>query len=143
MTTIILLSILGSVLSSIIGTLWYSSFTPMGKWHMTYLGFDKLSKEEKDKKICEAKPYMWKTYLIQFILSFITSLFIVSITLQTNKMAYIFITMIWFSFVVTNIGTSLLWGNCDKKMIWKKFFSDSFNNLITYLIIVFVTTLFI
>ena len=50
MLTIILLSFLGAVLAIIIGTVWYMPFTPMGRVHMQYLGFDKLSKEEQDKK---------------------------------------------------------------------------------------------
>ena len=45
-------------------------FTPMGRVHMQYLGFDKLSKEEQDKKIEEAKPHMRKSYLGQTLLSF-------------------------------------------------------------------------
>lgn len=142
MTTIILLSLLGAVLSAVIGTFWYSPFTPMGKLHMTYLGFDKLSKEEQDKKIAEVKPHMWKSYLGQLILSFITSFFIVFITTQTYKAAYVFVIMIWLAFIVTNIGSSLIWGNCDRKIVWKKFFADSLNNLVTYLVIVFMTTLF-
>ena len=143
MLTIILLSLLGAVISAVIGTFWYSPITPMGRWHMSYIGFDKLSKEEQDKKIAEVKPHMWKSYLLQFILSFITSLFIVSVTTQTYTMAYIFVSMIWLAFVVTNIGSSLIWGNCERKLVWKKFFSDSLNNLVVYLLIVFVTTLFI
>lgn len=142
MTTIILLSLLGAVLSAVIGTFWYSPFTPMGRLHMTYIGFDKLTKEEQDRKIAEVKPHMWKSYLGQFILSFITSLFIVYVTTQTYTLAYMFVSMIWLAFVVTNIGSSLIWGNCDRKIVWGKFISDSLNNLVVYLLIVFVTTLF-
>ena len=142
LTTIILLSLLGSVIASAMGTFWYSPITPMGKWHMSYIGFDKLSKEEQEKKIKEVKPHMWKSYLGQFILSFFTSMFIIFVTLQTYKAAYVFVTMIWIAFIIPNIGSALIWGNCDKKLVWKKFFSDSLNNLVTYLLIVFMTTLF-
>ncbi len=142
MLTIILLSLLGAILSAAIGTFWYSSITPMGKWHMASLGFDKLSREEQDKKIAKVKPHMWKSYLGQIILSFITSMFIVFVTIQTYTAAYIFVTMIWIAFIIPNIGSALIWGNCERKLVWKKFFSDSLNNLVVYLLIVFMTTLF-
>ena len=77
MYTILALGLAGSVISAVTGTLWYSGGTPMGKWHMKYLGFDKLSEEEKAKMIAEAKPKMWKTYSAQMLLSFLTSLFII------------------------------------------------------------------
>jgi len=51
MGTIILIGVLGAVISAVIGTFWYSGMTPMGKWHMQYLGFDKLSPEEKSANI--------------------------------------------------------------------------------------------
>ena len=49
--TIILFGILGAVISAIVGSIWYSMSTPMGRVHMASLGFDKLSKEEQNKKI--------------------------------------------------------------------------------------------
>ena len=58
MITILILAILGSVLFAIVGTFWYSMMTPMGKLHMSILGFDKLSSEEQKRKIAEAKPHM-------------------------------------------------------------------------------------
>ena len=45
--TLLILSLVGAVLYAVVGTLWYSNVTPMGKIHMQYLGFDKLSEEEK------------------------------------------------------------------------------------------------
>ena len=56
MTAIILVGVLGTVISVLIGSFWYSGATPMGRWHMQYLGLDKLSKEELEKKIAEATP---------------------------------------------------------------------------------------
>jgi hypothetical protein len=74
MTTIILLALAGTVIGAVVGTLWYSNATPMGKIHMRYLGFDKLSAEEQKRKIAEAKPKMWKMYLGQMALTFLTAL---------------------------------------------------------------------
>lgn len=142
MLSIILVGILGAIVSAIIGTFWYSDKTPMGKVHMTYLGFDKLSKAEQKKLIEEAKPHMWKTYSLQMLLSFVTSAAIAFMVWQTEKAGmsgsyvYGYVFIIWIAFIVPNIGSGLLWGNCDRKIVWKKFFSDIFNNIITYVTLV-------
>lgn len=141
MLTIILLGILGAIISAVIGTFWYSMATPMGKVHMASLGFDKLSKEEQDKKIAEAKPNMWKSYLLQMFLSFLTSAFIAAIlSYQKSMLAAVYgeVFVIWLCFTIPLIGQSLLWSNCDRKLVWKKFFSDSLSNLVTFLVIVFI-----
>jgi hypothetical protein len=144
MITIILIGVLGAIISAVIGTFWYSMATPMGKWHMQYLGFDKLSEEEKKKLIEEAKPKMWKTYLAQMFLSFLTSLFIafvIQYTVQSGgpkSAVFYYIPMIWIAFTVPMVGQGLLWGKTEGKLAWKLFFSNSFCNLITYLIIALV-----
>lgn len=147
MTTIILVSLLGAIVSAVVGTIWYSDKTPMGRVHMEYLGFNKLSKEEQKRKIEEAKPKMWKSYLLQMILSFITSFFIVFVVVNNSaagmvEMSYVYIFMMWMAFTVPLVGTSLLWSNCDRKIVWKKFFSDIFANLVTYIVVAFVASLF-
>ncbi len=141
MITIILAGIVGMIISVIIGTFWYSPSTPMGKWHMQYLGFDKLSEEEKKKLIAEAKPKMWKTYLAQMILSLITSLFIASVlwyTVQNGGPAnavFYYVVMIWVAFTVPLVGQGVLWGTTEGSLAWKRFFSDSLCNLVTFLVI--------
>ena len=47
MISIFILSIIGAIVAAVVGTIWYSNATPMGKIHMKYLGFDKLSPEEQ------------------------------------------------------------------------------------------------
>ncbi len=149
MLTIILLSFLGAVLAIIIGTVWYMPFTPMGRVHMQYLGFDKLSKEEQDKKIEEAKPHMRKSYLGQTLLSFLTSFFVVFMMTkslengESFKMVAVYLVMTWGCFMVPVIGSNLIWGNCDRAIVWKKFFYDIMSNLVTILVIVGVTSLFL
>lgn len=36
----------------------------------------------------------------------------------------------------------MLWGNAKGVLAWKRFFSDGLSNLITYLLVAFVATLF-
>ena len=140
--TIILLGILGAIISAAIGTFWYSMKTPMGRVHLQSTGFSNYSPEEQQRKIQEMKPKMWKYYLLQMILSFVTSVFIASImTAQKgfgSGVIYGEIAGVWLCFTVPLIGQSLLWGNIDQKLRWKKFFSDSLSNLVTFMVIVFV-----
>jgi len=149
MGTIILVGVVGAVISAITGTLWYMNSTPMGKWHMQYLGFDKLSKDEQQKLMEAAKPRMWKNYSAQIILSFLTSFFIAFVTSYTVQnggpasAVYYYVPMIWLAFTVPMIGQNILWGTSEGILAWKRFFSDSLYNLITYLIIAFVATLLV
>ena len=149
MTTIILLALAGAVLSAVIGTFWYSPITPMGRLHMKYLGFDKLSPEEQKKKIEEAKPTMWKMYVAQLIMSVLTafaSVFIVTMSLQnglTLSTALGFLALNWLCFMVPVVGSNILWSNCDRAIAWQKFFSDIAANLVTVLAIALLASLFV
>lgn len=145
---ILLFTIIGAVLYAIVGTLWYSNSTPMGKVHMQYLGFDKLSKAEMKKKMDEAKPMMAKMYAGQIGLSLLTSfavVFVVALSIQNHvpfMMAIGFVIFNWLAFMVPIIGQGILWSNCDPKIAWKKFFSDSLSNLASVLLIAYMTSLF-
>jgi tellurite resistance protein TehA-like permease len=146
MLTVILLGVLGSVISAVIGTLWYSTKTPMGKIHLESRGLHKFSEEEQ---IQEMKPKMWKYLLTQILLSFLTSIFIAFIMIAQKAydvgtvVIYGEVASVWLCFVMPTIGQALLWGNYDSKLRWKKFFSDSLSNLVTLLVIVFVFSLII
>ena len=139
---ILLLGIIGVIISTAVGTIWYSPKTPMGKIHMESLGFTKLSAEEQGKRIAEMKPKMWKYYGAQMLLSLLTSLFIAFIMQQQkafgSEIIYGEVGFIWLCFTIPMVGQALLWGNCDHNLRWKKFFSDAIENLITYCAIVFV-----
>jgi hypothetical protein len=146
--TIFLLSLFGTIISAVIGTIWYSDKTPMGRIHMRYLGFDTLSKEEQKKKIEEAKPKMMKMYLAQMGLSLLTTLavtFIVTTSLKNGLpllLALGFVAMNWLCFMVPIIGSGILWSNCDRKIAMKKFFSDIFANLVTVLVVALIASFF-
>lgn len=148
MTTIILLTLAGAVVAAVVGTFWYSDATPMGKLHMRYLGFDKLSSEEKKQKMQEALPMMPKMYAGQLALSLLLSfsvVFTIVMSVQnglTLPMAICFPLFNWLCFMVPAIGASILWSNCDRSIAWKKFFSDITSNLVTILLIALLTSFF-
>jgi hypothetical protein len=140
MTTILVLALIGTVISVIVGTLWYMPTTPTGKLHMKYLGFDALSKEEQNLIIERAKPTMWKTYLGQMVLSFLMSVsvvFVVVMSIQNGvpvAMALVFPLANWLCFTVPAVGGSILWGNCDRSIAWQKFFSDTGCTLVSVIL---------
>ena len=145
--TIIILSVVGAIIYAVVGTLWYSDKTPMGKVHMRYLGFDKLTPEEQQAKIKEAKPKMAKMYAAQTALSLLTSFSVVVIVIMKNgltfPMALGFVAFNWLCFMVPTIGSGVIWGNCEPSRAWKKFFSDSLSNLVTLLLIALLARLFV
>lgn len=145
---ILLFTVIGAVLYAVVGTLWYSNATPMGKIHMQYLGFDKLTEEEKKQKMTEGKAMMPKMYAAQIGLALLTSfaaVFVVALSIQNNvptTLAIGFVVFNWLTFMVPIIGQGILWSNCDPKIAWKKFFSDSLSNLVSVLLIAYLTSLF-
>ena len=149
MITILLLSIAGAVLAAVVGTLWYSGSTPMGKIHMRYLGFDKLSEEEQKQKMTAGKAMMPKMYAAQFGLSFLTAFSVVLVVIMSMRnglsfaMAAGFVAFNWLCFMVPIIGSGILWSNCDRSLAWKKFFSDIFANLVTVVLIAVLARFFV
>lgn len=148
MLTIFLLSLAGAVISAVIGTFWYSDKTPMGRIHMRYLGMDKLTPEQKQAEIEKAKPMMPKMYGTQFVLSVLTSFAVAFIVIMSVRngtplgIALGFIAMNWLCFIVPTIGSNILWGNCDRAIAWKKFFSEISCNLVTLLAVALLASLF-
>lgn len=149
MGTIIIITIIGAITSLIIGSVWYSNATPMGRLHMQYLGFDKLSVEEQKKMMDEARPHMWKSFLGQFILSALTSFFIGLVTVQgtanseTSGMIIGYLILAWLCFTVPVVGSTIIWGNIDRKIAWKKFFADASSYIVTIVIISAIAQLFV
>ena len=139
---IIVLAILGVIISMAVGSFWYSLKTPMGRIQQGAVGHGHLSKEEQLKLTEEMKPNLWKYLVAQAFLALLTSLFIALIMIEQKGLGtgviYGEVGFAWLCFTVPIVGQSLLWGNCDKKLRWKKFFSDIFSNLITYIVIIFV-----
>lgn len=149
MLSILLLALAGAVVAAVVGTLWYSNSTPMGKLHMRYLGFDKLSPEEQQNKMKAGMAMMPKMYAAQIALSFLTSfsvVFVITMSVHNGLpflLAMGFVIMNWLCFIVPTIGSGILWSNCDRKIAWQKFFSDILANLVTVLLISFMTKLFL
>lgn len=149
MLSIILITLLGGIVSLIIGSIWYSDKTPMGRLHMQVLGFDKLTPDEQKKLIEEAKPHMWKSFLGQFILSSLTAFFIalVSVNGSANGESFNMIAgysiLAWLCFMVPVIGSDIIWGNVDRKIACKKFFYSIGSYLVTIVAILLIARLFV
>ncbi len=148
MLSLFLLTIFGAVIAAIIGTLWYSNKTPMGRIHMKYLGFDKLSPDEQKERMEKGKKMMPKMYAGQMILSILTSFAVVFVVLMSMRngvsftLALGFVIFNWLCFMVPIIGSGILWSNCDRTIVWKKFFSDIFANLVTLIVVAFIASFF-
>jgi hypothetical protein len=146
---IALLALGGVVIAVVVGTVWYMPQTPMGRLHMRYLGFDKLTPLEQKAMIEKAKPTMWKTYLGQMALSLLSAgavVTIVTMSMQNGMsfaMALGFVLFNWLCFVVPAVGGNILWGNCDSAIAWQKFFSDIGCFLVTFILIALLVSLFI
>jgi len=147
--SIILFGILGAIISALVGMVWYSMKTPMGRVHMKSMGMGDMTPEERMKMMKDTASKMRRYYFGQFILSFLTSAFVAFIMKEQKdygvsaSAVYPEIISIWLCFTVPTIGQALIWGNIDSKLRWKKFFSDIFGNLLIYLGIIFVFSLFI
>jgi len=148
MITILLLSVAGAVIAAIVGTFWYSNATPMGKIHMKFLGFDKLSPEEQKRKMEEAKPMMPKMYAGQMILSFLTSFAVVFVVIQSLHnglslwLALAFPIFSWLCYMVPIIGSGVLWSNTDRSIAWPRFISDALSNLVIVILVGLLASLF-
>jgi hypothetical protein len=149
MINILLITLLGGIISLIIGSVWYSDKTPMGRLHMQVLGFDKLTPDEQKKLIEEAKPHMWKSFLGQFIFSSLTVFFIalVSVNGSANGESFNMIAgysiLAWLCFMVPVIGSDIIWGNVDRKIAFKKFFYSIGSYLVTIIVVLLIASLFV
>jgi hypothetical protein len=148
MTSILLLALAGAIIAIIIGTVWYMPNTPTGRLHMRYVGFDRLSPEEQKRVMDVEKPKMWKKYLGQTILSFLTAyavVFIVTMSMQNGVSASLaigFVVMNWLAFMVPVVGSNIIWGTCQPDIAWKKFFADIACNLVTVFVVAVLASYF-
>jgi hypothetical protein len=147
--SILLITLLGGIISLIIGSIWYSDKTPMGRLHMQVLGFDKLTPDEQKKLIEEAKPHMWKSFIGQFILSILTTFFIGVVIFLAKKSGLhytsvvVYVLFSWLCFMVPVVGSNILWGNIDRSIAWKKFIYDIGSYLVTIIAILLIARLFV
>jgi hypothetical protein len=147
--TIMLIAGIGAVVALVVGSIWYSPGTPMGRLHMKAIGFDKLSPDEQKRLIEEMKPKMWKSYLLQFIMSVLISFFIGFITVvgmqngQTFGAVVFETAFVWLALMVPVIGSNILWGNTPREIAWKKFWSDSLSYAVTIGLVLLVARLFV
>lgn len=140
---LLFVSLVGAIINIAIGSVWHNDkISVFGKLHMKYIGFYKLSKEEREAKIKSAMPNMWKVLGLQFVLSFMMSFFIAAsvfllvINFGGLRAVNIYLVFVWLGIVLPIVGTNLLWGQCeDKKILWQKFVSDALYHIINILVI--------
>lgn len=145
MASLFFIALLGVVISMVIGMVWHMPNIPTGKLHMDYIGFNKLSPSEQKKQMEAAQPHMWKSFLWQAILSYMSSLFIVFVMYYTtlggvsSSMVYGYILMIWLGFIIPIIGWTIIWSSRNQKvnLLWIYFMSETIYYLISYLAIAY------
>lgn len=147
MMNIILLGIVGAIISMIIGMVWYSPKL-FGKSQLDFNGKKVLTSDEHKNKLEGPKHLVYKKYLAQFILSFITSFFLALVikggfNLIFNKYLFMFIALIWLCFTVPMAGTNVLWSDVSNKIALNKFLSDIFYSLITFMIVSYIFSLIV
>jgi hypothetical protein len=144
---IILFGIVGAIISMIIGMVWYSPKL-FGKSQLDFNGKRVLTSEDHKNKLEGSKDLVFKKYLAQFILSFITSFFLALVIkgghgLIFDKYLFMFIALIWLSFTVPMAGANVLWSDVSNKIALNKFLSDIFYSLVTFMIVSYVFSLII
>lgn len=132
MTINFLAIIVVTIATFIAGALWFGPI--FGKVWMKIHHADKLSKEEMAKSM----KGMWKLMTAEFVLTFVMNFFLyfivtlikgVYLSLGTSvgydpagPLLAILVTtfFIWLGFVLPAITSSVLWGNDDRKVMFKK-----------------------
>ena len=145
MFKIILLGLVGGLISLIISSIWYSPKL-FGKIQDDYHAKRNPSFKEYKHKLKDIKDLINKKFLLQFLLFFITSFFLAIVMkggygLIITQYLYMFIGIIWISFTVPAIGSDILWSEVSGKIAFKKFLSDIFYSLVTFLFIAFIFSL--
>jgi hypothetical protein len=145
MLKVILLGVIGALVSMIIGAIWHSPKL-FGKVRMDYHAKRALSFLEHKNKLQEKKPDILKIYLLQFLLSFITSFFLAIVMkggygFIYNKYLFMFIGLVWISFTVPAVGSDILWSEATGKIAFKKFLSDILYSLVTFMLTAYIFTL--
>lgn len=147
MMDIILLSIVGALISMIIGSIWHSP-KMFGKIHHDYHAKRVLSYEEHRQKVLEPRKGLIKIYFLQFVLSFITSFFLAVVMKGgyghiIDKYLFMFVALVWISFTVPAVGSDILWSEAEGKVAFRKFISDVLYSLVTFMLTAYIFTLFL
>lgn len=104
-----------SALQFALGALWYSPVL-FGKTWMKIMGADHLKKEELQAMQKSMMPF----YSLQFVLTFITNLFLfMAMRFLAPSQALGLGLIIWGAFIVPTQISSVIWGS-TKKQFWLK-----------------------
>jgi hypothetical protein len=134
MTINFLAIILVTIASFMGGALWFGPI--FGKAWMKIHHAHALSKEETQK----AMKGSWKLMLGEFILTFVINFFLYFIVSQSSMLMFALGTAfyIWLGFVLPTTVSSVLWGNDDRKVMFKKVAISSIYRLLVLLAAAYV-----
>jgi hypothetical protein len=110
----ILLMLALTVSHMILGMVWYGPLL-FGKFWMRLMGADKLSTEEIKAMQKTMLPY----YILQFILSLITSYLLTAFVWSLQVDPFIGAALLWLGFVMPTQISSVIWGGTEKSQ-WLK-----------------------
>ena len=101
-----------SVLSFIIGAVWYTPLMFGNIWMKIMGGRDKYTKEEMEK----LQKEMTKFYFLQLLLTFITMFVLYMNVIWQAKDAGMYLAFfMWLGYVMPTQVAGVIWGNTEKK----------------------------
>lgn len=123
----ILAVVVASVVSMVLGMLWYGPF--FGKQWMSLMKLTKLDMEKSKKK------GMTTTYVLAFLTTFIMSIvlgYLIELTNMLSAFGGVVVgSLVWLGFLATTLAGSVLWENKP----WKLYFLNAGHYLLTLVVI--------
>ena len=132
-----LMIIVGAVISFIVGAVWHGPI--FGKlWMRIHHGKDTFNDAEKKK----AMEGMWKLMVTEFVVSLLMIIGLACIIRAIPQYSAMQTTfMVWLSFVLTTMTSTVIWGADAKKWMCTKIAVASIGRLISLLIAGYLLTM--
>lgn len=129
-----------AIVSMIVGSIWYGPI--FGKKWMEIIGVDPESMKDP-VKAKEMQKSMWKSYLLQFVLSILQIYILANYTVGSLSVSSAIFNAfwIWLGFVMPTIVGSVLWTNDSQKM--SRFLIQSGYQIVMFVIYGFILGIWI
>ena len=131
MTINFLAIIILSIASFIAGAFWFSPKMFGKTWMRIHRTENKTPEEMK-----ESMKGMRNLLITEFVLTLIMNFFLYLAVTQSPSVMFVFATVfiLWLGFVLPSITSSVLWGNDEKRFMFKKILLSSGFRLIVMLV---------